>query len=204
MEGPGGYQFFGRTLQMWNRNHKTKAFEKPWLLRFFDQIRFYEVTHDELMDIRQKFPKGLYDIKIEQTTFSLADYKKILCENHDEIVLAKERQQKAFDEEYQRWVESGQVNFSAESESVEKNEDELVLLDAETAVESVISCSVWKVLAKEGQKVKAGDVVMIVESMKMEISITASSSGTISRILKKEGSTVTAGQALFVIKEENS
>ena len=204
MEGPGGYQFFGRTLQMWNRNHKTKAFEKPWLLRFFDQIRFYEVTHDELMDIRQKFPKGLYDIKIEQTTFSLADYKKILCENHDEIVLAKERQQKAFDEEYQRWVESGQVNFSAESESVEKNEDELVLLDDETAVESVISCSVWKVLAKEGQKVKAGDVVMIVESMKMEISITASSSGTISRILKKEGSTVTAGQALFVIKEENS
>ena len=118
--------------------------------------------------------------------------------------MAKERQQKAFDEEYQRWVESGQVNFSAESESVEKNEDELVLLDDETAVESVISCSVWKVLAKEGQKVKAGDVVMIVESMKMEISITASSSGTISRILKKEGSTVTAGQALFVIKEENS
>ena len=26
MEGPGGYQFFGRTLQMWNRNHKTKEF----------------------------------------------------------------------------------------------------------------------------------------------------------------------------------
>ena len=51
---------------------------------------------------------------------------------------------------------------------------------------------------------ESSDVVMIVESMKMEISITASSSGTISRILKKEGSTVTAGQALFVIKEENS
>ena len=144
----------------------------------------------------------MYDIKIEETTFSLADYKKILTENHDEIVLAKERQQKAFDAEYQRWVETGQVNFSAENETVEKNEDNLVLEDDETAVESVISCSVWKVLANEGQKVKAGDVVMIVESMKMEISITASGSGTISKILKKEGSTVTAGQALFVIKED--
>lgn len=55
MEGPGGYQFFGRTLKCGNRNHITKEFTKPWLLRFFDQIRFYEVTHDELMDIRHKF-----------------------------------------------------------------------------------------------------------------------------------------------------
>ena len=37
MEGPGGYQFVGRTLQMWNTFHASP----PWLLRFFDQIRFY-------------------------------------------------------------------------------------------------------------------------------------------------------------------
>ena len=35
MEGPGGYQFVGRTLQMWNKYHKTREFEQPWLLRFF-------------------------------------------------------------------------------------------------------------------------------------------------------------------------
>ncbi|MCP4066298.1 MAG: carboxyltransferase domain-containing protein, partial [Gammaproteobacteria bacterium] len=36
MEGPGGYQFVGRTLQMWNRYRTTDFFEpgKPWLLRF--------------------------------------------------------------------------------------------------------------------------------------------------------------------------
>src|ERR1700686_3828232 len=38
MEGPGGYQFVGRTVQMWNSWKET-----PWLLRFFDQIRFYPV-----------------------------------------------------------------------------------------------------------------------------------------------------------------
>ena len=54
MEGPGGYQFVGRTLQMWNRYRTTEHFEpgKPWLLRFFDQIRFYEVSAGELQQIR--------------------------------------------------------------------------------------------------------------------------------------------------------
>jgi urea carboxylase len=50
MEGPGGYQFVGRTVQMWNRHRTTREFEagKPWLLRFFDEIRFYEVSEAEL------------------------------------------------------------------------------------------------------------------------------------------------------------
>ena len=40
MEGPGGYQLFGRTCQMWNNYHVTDAFkeDEPWLLRFFDRI----------------------------------------------------------------------------------------------------------------------------------------------------------------------
>ncbi|MGN0915753.1 MAG: urea carboxylase [Succinivibrio sp.] len=202
MEGPGGYQFFGRTLQMWNRNHKTEEFQKPWLLRFFDQIRFFEVTHDELMDIRHKFLLGQYHIKIEDTQYSFAEYKKLLTDNHDEIVKAKKRQQDAFDAEYQRWVESGQVNFSAQMETVETSSEELVLEDNETAIESEISCSVWKTLVKEGDSVKEGDVVMIVESMKMEIQIAASCSGTVSRIIKGEGSAVTSGQPLMIIRED--
>ena len=202
MEGPGGYQFFGRTLQMWNRNHKTKEFEKPWLLRFFDQIHFFPVSHDELMEIRHKFPLGEYHIKIEPTEFSLAEYRKILEENRDEIARAKERQQAAFDAEYQRWVETGQVNFTAADESVSQGGEELELKDGETAVESVISCSVWKVLVKEGEHVTEDQPVMVVESMKMEIQIPAGANGTVTKILKHEGSAVTAGQPLMVIKED--
>jgi urea carboxylase len=60
MEGPGGYQFVGRTLQMWNRYREVAAFDgKPWLLRFFDQIRFYPVSADELLRIRRDFPSGV-------------------------------------------------------------------------------------------------------------------------------------------------
>ena len=68
MEGPGGYQFVGRTLQMWNRYRDLEAFHgKPWLLRFFDQIRFYPVSAEELLKIRRDFPLGRYPLKIEHT-----------------------------------------------------------------------------------------------------------------------------------------
>lgn len=57
MEGPGGYQFVGRTIQMWNRLRSTESFQsgKPWLLRFFDQIQFYEVSAEELLQLREDF-----------------------------------------------------------------------------------------------------------------------------------------------------
>ena len=57
MEGPGGYQFVGRTVQMWNRYRQTDDFVdgKPWLLRFFDQIRFYPVSESELIGATQGF-----------------------------------------------------------------------------------------------------------------------------------------------------
>ena len=61
MEGPGGYQFVGRTLQMWNRYRTVPAFDgQPWLLRFFDQLRFYPVSADELARIRRDFPLGRF------------------------------------------------------------------------------------------------------------------------------------------------
>ncbi len=43
MEGPGGYQFVGRTVQVWNRDRRGPHFDQPWLLRPFDQLRFHPV-----------------------------------------------------------------------------------------------------------------------------------------------------------------
>lgn len=201
MEGPGGYQFFGRTLQMWNRSHVTQEFVKPWLLRFFDQIRFFEVTHDELMDIRHKFPLGQYHLRIEETEFGLEDYQRIIDEHGPEIVKAKERQQKAFDLEYQSWVANGQASFSSEDSAALAEATELELKDNEIAIESIISCNVWKLLVKEGDTVKIGDPVMIVESMKMEIEITSTANGVVKSILKKAGSDVHSGQRLLIVEE---
>ncbi len=83
MEGPGGYQLFGRTIQVWNTWRQTPAFaaSKPWLLDFFDQIRFFPVSHDELMEARAAFPHGAYPVKIEETKLSYADYAADLARN---------------------------------------------------------------------------------------------------------------------------
>ena len=65
MEGPGGYQLFGRTIQVWNTWRQTPAFAKgkPWLLNFFDQIRFFPVSHQELTEARAAFPHGGYPVQ---------------------------------------------------------------------------------------------------------------------------------------------
>src|SRR5258708_9291981 len=80
MEGPGGYQFVGRTVQMWNTHRSTREFEPgtPWLLRFFDQIHFYPVSASELLEIRDAFPRGRYSLRIEPTEFRLRDYHTFL------------------------------------------------------------------------------------------------------------------------------
>ena len=80
MEGPGGYQFVGRTLQMWNSYRATREFEPgtPWLLRFFDRIRFFPVSGGELMEIREAFPHGRYPPRIEPQKFALRQYHVFL------------------------------------------------------------------------------------------------------------------------------
>ena len=76
MEGPGGYQFVGRTIQMWNPLKETEYFKagKPWLLDFFDQIKFYPVSAEEILKDREDFLRGKFRIDIEETNFNLGDY----------------------------------------------------------------------------------------------------------------------------------
>nr|WP_321240520.1 urea carboxylase [uncultured Tolumonas sp.] len=201
MEGPGGYQFVGRTLQMWNRYRQTTEFTQPWLLRFFDQIKFYEVSAEELLTIRRDFPRGRYPLKIEEIEFSLADYTKLVDEHADEILVAKERQQTAFEAERQRWIDSGQANFSADSDMLLETGEEEELPDHHKAVESLVSGNVWQMLVNEGEQVKAGQPLLIIESMKMEIEVLAPHAGVVINVCREAGQQVRAGQRLLVLGE---
>ncbi|NVK36908.1 MAG: urea carboxylase [Gammaproteobacteria bacterium] len=200
MEGPGGYQFVGRTSQMWNRYHTTQDFQQPWLLRFFDQVKFYEVTPEELAHIREALPKGQVPLKIEESTFSLSEYEKFLHANQADIHDFTVQRQQAFDEELANWRANGQFTFE-QIEAENETDTELQLADNCCAVDSPVSGSVWKVNVTEQQSVKAGDVIMILESMKMEIEIHAPQSGIVHSILKHAGHPITSGQALVVIEE---
>ena len=203
MEGPGGYQFVGRTLQMWNRwRHGQGVFEQPWLLRFFDQIRFHLVSQDELLRLRETFPHGGHALRIESTTFSLREYRRFLAEQAEGIVAFKARQQAAFEAERQRWVESGQITFE-ESAAVDAGGSIDVDLPAGARkVASSVPGSVWQVRVTEGQQVQAGDVLLVVESMKMEFNVLAPASATVHRLMCREGAAVAAGQDVLVLLDD--
>ena len=202
MEGPGGYQFIGRTLQMWNRYLQTTEFTKPWLLRFFDQIKFYEVTHDELVKIRRDFPQGNYPLKIEQTTFNLKRYNQFI-EQHSESIDSFTRQREhAFEEELEHWKREGLLHFDSGNEAQIIDEESAPLPENAISVDSPLNCSVWKVEVEIGSSVAEGDVLMILEAMKMEIQITATQAGTVTEIKRQAGSQVSMGDRLVVISGE--
>ncbi|WP_122393188.1 urea carboxylase [Pseudomonas amygdali] len=199
MEGPGGYQFVGRTLQMWNRYRDVAAFEgKPWLLRFFDQIRFYPVSADELLRIRRDFPLGRFDLNIEHSTLNMADYQAFLTREAEGITAFRAQQQSAFNAERERWIANGQADFQSD-EGVAPNTKELPLQTGQQGVDSHIAGNLWQVQVQPGERVEAGDVLVILESMKMEIPLLAPVAGVVQEVRVQPGSAVRAGQRVVVL-----
>jgi urea carboxylase len=203
MEGPGGYQFVGRTVQMWNRHRVTADFTKPWLLRFFDQIRFYPVAEAELLKLREDFVHGRFQLNIEPTRLRLRDYLAFLAENAASIAEFKAGQQAAFEAERERWRLAGQDVVATDETVAEAGPDsELDLPEHARPVASHVAGSVWKIEVRVGDAVKAGQALVIVESMKMEFALVAPCDGVLTHLFCKEGGTVAAGQDLLVIQED--
>ena len=59
-----------------------------------------------------------------------------------------------------------------------------------TDVRTEMAANVWKVLVTEGQAVAAGDTLLVLESMKMEIPVVAEVAGTVQRLAVGEGDVV--------------
>ncbi|MCU1698029.1 MAG: biotin-dependent carboxylase-like protein [Mycobacterium sp.] len=113
MEGPGGYQFVGRTTQVWNHchPHDARSFEPgtPWLLRYFDRISFYPVSAEELLDLRADMAAGRGDVDIATGEFSLAAYTDFLAADADPIAEFRQQQSVAFNAERSAWDRAGEV-----------------------------------------------------------------------------------------------
>nr|WP_256324206.1 5-oxoprolinase/urea amidolyase family protein [Nitrosospira multiformis] len=207
MESPGGYQLVGRTVQMWNSHNQTKDFKdgKPWLLRFFDQVRFYPVTEDELIQMRKDFVSGNFSLRVEESSFSLKQYNNFLKENATAIDAFKTKQKAAYVAERERWNAGGQANYTT-SESAQDDAStppSQVDLPAGTqAVSTQVTGVVWKLLVQEGQHVAAGSPAVVVESMKMEFTVDVPVSGTVRQLFCREGGRVSAGQILLVIQKD--
>ena len=203
MEGPGGYQFVGRTVQMWNPLRETEVFKKgkPWLLNFFDRLKFYPCSADEILQYRDDFLRGKFKVEIEETTFNLGEYKKYLESIKESAAKFKAHQEASFEAERQRWIEQGLDHFVSETEETNTHEDEVLPDDCE-AINATIPGSVWKVLVNENDEVKKGQQIAVLESMKMEFPIEAEFDGVIKKVYVKSSQQVDAGQMIAAIKSK--
>ncbi|EKT62909.1 urea carboxylase [Providencia burhodogranariea] len=195
MDSPGGYQLVGRTLPIWNKFLKNPQFEagQPWLLQFFDQVRFYPVSESELTVLREDFREGRAQIRIEETQFDFAEHQQFLAEHADSIAEFRNRQSKAFEQEVALWEQE-------EAETVNINE---IIHSPKDIDESALPIcadmngNVWKVLVQPADVVTTGQTLIIVEAMKMELSIVAPQSGTVKRIACQAGRSVSPGDNLL-------
>jgi urea carboxylase len=211
MEGPGGYQFVGRTLQVWNTHAAQHASDfgrdKPYLLRFFDEIRFEPVEAAELLELRKAFLYGKAHVRIEESAFRYSAYCGWLEQNAAFIAAFKKGQQAAFDAERERWraqderaaQEGGEVaTLSGRNERVPHPSS--VVPEGCSPITSPVAGSIWQIVAASGAAVGPGTPIVMVEAMKMEIAVVASSPGTIERLLVSPGESVLPGQVVAFIR----
>jgi urea carboxylase len=186
---------------MWNTYRTTPEFEpgSPWLLRFFDQIRFFPVTAEELLAARDAFPHGKYRLNIEQTEFNLRNYRTFLASIKDEAAQFKRTQQAAFLAERESWAAAGQAEF-VDPADVAPDEKPIEIPEGCEAVRSPMAASVWQVAVETGQRLEGGQTIIILEAMKMEVAVTASDTCVVEAVQCAKGGIVSAGQSLVIVR----
>ncbi|MCX4975880.1 5-oxoprolinase/urea amidolyase family protein [Streptomyces sp. NBC_00620] len=201
MEGPGGYQFVGRTTQVWSPWQQRGAFEpgSPWLLRFFDRVKWYPVEPDELLDLRADIISGRFVPRIEEGEFSLAGYESFLAENAGSIAEFRVRQGGAFSAERDAWEAAGEFTRAESVSAPAAPPAEVTVPEGGRLIEAEFAASVWQLNVRPGDKVTRGQPLLALEAMKMESRVPAPMNGVVTEILAKPGDQVEAGTALIVL-----
>jgi urea carboxylase len=201
MEGPGGYQFVGRTTQVWSGWQQRGAFEpgSPWLLRFFDRIKWYPVDADELLELRADIVSGRFVPRIEEGVFSLAEYETFLARNADSIAEFRSRQQTAFSAERDAWEAAGEFARAEAASAPPAPPAEITVPEGGHLVEAEFAASVWQLNVRTGDTVTTGQPLLALEAMKMESRVHAPMNGVVHEVLTRPGAQVEAGTALLIL-----
>jgi urea carboxylase len=198
MDSPGGYQLVGRTLPIWNKFLRNSQFEagKPWLLRFFDQVCFYQVEESDLAEQREAFRMGRHRITMDEEVFDYGAYQRFLTRHAKSISDFRDRQQAGFATEIAHWVDHEAV-AAATTAMVAAPEGHGA--PEGHPIHAPMHGSIWKILAKPGETVKANQVVVIVEAMKVELAVVAPREGVITTICCTIGQSIAPGEILAAI-----
>lgn len=196
MDSPGGYQLVGRTLPIWSRFKKNSKFgDQEWFLRFFDQIKYFEVTETELEQWREDFAHGLAEIKIESTEFDYAKYCTFLENEAESIQAFKDQQQAAFEREVSHWKEQpAPVEYTLAEDHSSQDFSQY------TAINASMTGNVWKILVEAGQIIQQDEPIAVIEAMKMELPVYAPKKGIVKAVMCRTGQTVHGGEPLVYME----
>lgn len=206
MDSPGGYQLVGRTLPIWNAFTRAGPFEaqKPWLLRNFDQVKYFQVSEEELEKMRSDFACGRLDIKIDHGVLDMKVYNRMVAEVAEEVREMKKRQATAMRE--QMLLDAEQLARIDSRKSMSSlNGKEAIKFGTSTttatgkAITAAVSGTVWETKVEVGQQVSSGETLFVLEAMKMEYAVTAPAGGRIVEISVNTGELVQQGAALCLV-----
>lgn len=206
MEGPGGYQFVGRTTQVWSPWQQRGAFEpgSPWLLRFFDRIKWYPVDAEELLNLRADIVSGRFVPRVEEGVFSLADHETFLAEHADSIADFRARQQSAFAAERAAWEAAGEFTRAEAPTTPPAPPAQTEIPAGGHLIEAEFPASVWQLHVNVGDTVTPGQLLLTLEAMKMESRVDSPVNGVVQELLTMPGTQVEAGTALVVLAPTGS
>lgn len=205
MDSPGGYQLIGRTIPIWAglRERRTSFTDgNPWLLRFFDRIKFHLVSPDELADLRAEMAADRLQLDIRSGEFSLRDHQQFLTDHATDIDAFRARQAAAFETERLAWDAAGEFapkDDTAAAAPATTDDVYSRLPDGATVIEAPMAGAVWKVDAATDDVLEDGANLLVLEAMKMETPVRATHSLTVLELLVTAGDTVAAGQPLAIV-----
>lgn len=201
MEGPGGYQFIGRTTQMWQR--WPAEGEPPWLLRYFDRLRFHPVEAEELLELRAERAAGRWSPEITEGTLSVAEQHAFTASIADDLAAFQVRQRTAFDAEREDWAAQGEL---AAADAIERSllaapeaGPEVEVPEGAWAVTAPLAARVWSVAVKAGDRLDPGDTLVVLEAMKTETAIRSPEPVTVVQVCCDPGELVAPGRVLAVV-----
>ncbi|KAJ6572508.1 allophanate hydrolase subunit 2-domain-containing protein, partial [Mycena vulgaris] len=205
---PGGYMMYGRTLPAWQEWGKGPDFspDSPWLLRPFDQVHFEPVTEAQYIQIESEFNAGRYAFKIEETTFSMAEYSAFNQLIAGEVAIFEARQKQGVEQEEikeKHLLEQWELRKQVDLETSVPNDE--VIPAGSKLITSPLFGNIWKICCRAGDIIASSDTtVAILEAMKTEIPIKAGESNvgmTVSGFGKgvREGASVHPGDGLVFL-----
>jgi urea carboxylase len=205
MEGPGGYQFVGRTVQVWSTLHQRGPFEPgvPWLLRFFDRIKWYPVGPEELLEMRAEMAAGRLPVRIEDGEFSMAEYESFLDENRGSIDAFKSTQRDAFAAERAAWQLAGEFDREDEPAAPALTGD-VVVPDGCEGIEAPFNANVFRIDVEVGDYVIEGQTLISLEAMKMEAPVQAPFDGLVVQVIAEAGDNVAPGSVLVIVERQEA